>query len=129
MNGGFDGVRRMASRWKWLACVWLVAWFVLHAGAGVASVLPDELKEAISQAGIPREAVGIVVEPLDGGEPVVSLNAESAFHTASYWIDFGTKVLHLFRSCRLLSHYLREFGMLCFVRCPFLLRLVAALDL
>ena len=62
MNGGFDGVRRMASRWKWLACVWLVAWFVLHAGAGVASVLPDELKEAISQAGIPREAVGIVVE-------------------------------------------------------------------
>lgn len=83
MNGGFDGVRRMASWWKWLARVWLVAWFVLQAGAGVASVLPDELKEAISQAGIPQDAVGIVVEPLDGGEPVVSLNAESAFHTAS----------------------------------------------
>ena len=79
MNGGYDNdeVRsRMADVPGWFAHVCLAVVIILSAGAAMATVLPDELQDAIARTGIPDEAVGIVVEPLDGSGPIVSLNAD-----------------------------------------------------
>ena len=83
MNGGYDGTYRLAGLLKWLVHVWLVALIVLPARAETTAVLPDELQEAIALTGIPEDAVGMVVESLDGGGLSVSLNADKPFHTAS----------------------------------------------
>ena len=81
---GYDEVMsRMAGGPGWFAHVCLAVVIILSAGAAMATVLPDELQDAIARTGIPDEAVGIVVEPLDGSGPIVSLNADKAFHTAS----------------------------------------------
>ena len=44
---------------------------------------PAVVSAALARAGIPESAVGLVVQDLDGSEPVVSLNAESAMNPAS----------------------------------------------
>ena len=44
---------------------------------------PAVVSAALARAGIPESAVGLVVQDLDGSEPVVSLNADSAMNPAS----------------------------------------------
>ena len=83
MNGEYDGVPPTAGLLKWVVNMCLVVATVLHTSVALANELPDELQEAIAQTGLPQEAVGMVVEPLDGSGLVVSLNADKPFHTAS----------------------------------------------
>lgn len=44
---------------------------------------PAVVSAALARAGIPESAVGLVVQDLDGSDPVVSLNADSAMNPAS----------------------------------------------
>jgi len=48
-----------------------------------AADLPAAFTAALKQAGIPLDHVAVVVQPLDGGEPLLSHNAEAALNPAS----------------------------------------------
>jgi D-alanyl-D-alanine carboxypeptidase/D-alanyl-D-alanine-endopeptidase (penicillin-binding protein 4) len=48
-----------------------------------ANGLPQGVAEALARAGIPQEAVSIHVHPLDGGAPLLSLNAAQPMNPAS----------------------------------------------
>lgn len=61
----------------WLAFAWLA---VLEARA---DGLPPGVEETLRQAGIPQEAVAIVVQPLDGAAPLLSFNAGQPMNPAS----------------------------------------------
>lgn len=62
-------------RWWLLLCSGWIA--VAHAA------LPINMQEALSKAQLPAESVAIVVQPLDGGPPVISHNAAKAMNPAS----------------------------------------------
>ena len=83
MNGEYDGAIMMADLQKWLINMCLFVATALSAAVAMANELPDELQEAVALTGLPQEAVGMVVEPLEASELVVSLNADKPFHTAS----------------------------------------------
>jgi D-alanyl-D-alanine carboxypeptidase/D-alanyl-D-alanine-endopeptidase (penicillin-binding protein 4) len=51
--------------------------------AQAASPLPTTVAHALTQAGIPLSAVGIVVQPVDAPTPRLQLNATQAFNPAS----------------------------------------------
>jgi D-alanyl-D-alanine carboxypeptidase/D-alanyl-D-alanine-endopeptidase (penicillin-binding protein 4) len=48
-----------------------------------AADLPSAVSEALQQAGIPANAVGMVVQAVDGGPPLLSHNAQQAMNPAS----------------------------------------------
>jgi D-alanyl-D-alanine carboxypeptidase/D-alanyl-D-alanine-endopeptidase (penicillin-binding protein 4) len=48
-----------------------------------ANGLPQGLSQALLKAGIPQESVAIYVQPLDGGAPLLSVNAAQAMNPAS----------------------------------------------
>lgn len=62
-------------RWWLLLCSGWIA--VAHAA------LPINMQEALSKAQLPAESVAIVVQPLDGGPPVISHNSAKAMNPAS----------------------------------------------
>jgi D-alanyl-D-alanine carboxypeptidase len=45
--------------------------------------LPAAVSEALQEAGIPARSLGIVVQPVDGGPPLLSHNARQAMNPAS----------------------------------------------
>ncbi|HWU66997.1 MAG TPA: D-alanyl-D-alanine carboxypeptidase/D-alanyl-D-alanine-endopeptidase [Methylophilus sp.] len=47
------------------------------------AALPSDLQEALSKAQLPAESVAIVVQPVDGGPPLISHNAAKAMNPAS----------------------------------------------
>ncbi len=60
--------------------------FVVFCIAGAVSharILPDNIRAELQLAGIPEDAAGIVVQPLDDRDPVVAVNPDIAFHPAS----------------------------------------------
>lgn len=83
MNGEYDGAIMMADLQKWLINMCLFVATALSAAVAMANELPDELQEAVALTGLPQEAVGMVIEPLEASELAVSLNADKPFHTAS----------------------------------------------
>lgn len=48
-----------------------------------AQHLPEPINRALARAGIPAEAVGVFVAPVDGAEPTLTVNADAAFNPAS----------------------------------------------
>ena len=70
-------IRHAFHRFVGLAIVWAVS---AQAGAGG---LPQAVADALQQAGIPEEAVAIQVQPLQGGAPLLSVNASRPMNPAS----------------------------------------------
>jgi serine-type D-Ala-D-Ala carboxypeptidase/endopeptidase (penicillin-binding protein 4) len=66
-------------RWFRLACC-LLAWFSLHVAA---QGLPPEVETALSEAGLPRDAVVMLVAPAEGGAPKVAHRIDAAINPAS----------------------------------------------
>lgn len=60
--------------WLVLCSCWVT---VAHA------VLPINLQEALTKAQLPADSVAIVVQPVDGGAPIISHNAAKAMNPAS----------------------------------------------
>jgi D-alanyl-D-alanine carboxypeptidase/D-alanyl-D-alanine-endopeptidase (penicillin-binding protein 4) len=61
---------------------WLLA--VLAASAQAwANGLPQGLSQALARAGIPQEAVALYVQPVEGGAPLLSINAAQPMNPAS----------------------------------------------
>ena len=52
-------------------------------GAQLRGRTPTVVANALARSGIPESAVGLLVQDLDGGEPVVALNADSVMNPAS----------------------------------------------
>jgi len=52
-------------------------------GAQPRGRTPTVVANALARSGIPESAVGLLVQDLDGGEPVVALNADSVMNPAS----------------------------------------------
>jgi len=65
----------MLMRWCLVLCS---GWITLAQAA-----VPVNLQEALNKAQLPAESVAIVVQPLDGGAPVISHNAAKAMNPAS----------------------------------------------
>lgn len=66
--------------------LYLFAWFAIAFAAGMqsrANNLPQGVTDALLKAGIPAEAVSIYVLPLDGGAPILSVNAAQPMNPAS----------------------------------------------
>ncbi len=57
--------------------------FCLIAMRAVAADLPDPVSAALKHAHIPLSSVGIVVQEVQGSEPIISLNADRAMNPAS----------------------------------------------
>lgn len=55
----------------------------LFAASAQAVALPGTFTDALRQAGIPLDHVAVVVQPVDGGAPLLSHNAEAALNPAS----------------------------------------------
>lgn len=62
---------------RWLFGI-SVCWAVMAQAA-----LPSDLQEALSKAQLPVDSVAIVVQPVDGGPPLISHNAAKAMNPAS----------------------------------------------
>jgi len=62
-------------RWLLVLCS---CWLTLAQAA-----LPFNVQEALNKAQLPAESVAIVVQPLDGGAPIISHNAAKAMNPAS----------------------------------------------
>jgi serine-type D-Ala-D-Ala carboxypeptidase/endopeptidase (penicillin-binding protein 4) len=61
-------------------------WWLLFASLWTTlaqAALPANLQEALAKAQLPLESVAIVVQPLDGGSPLISHNATKAMNPAS----------------------------------------------
>lgn len=61
-------------------------WLLILCGCWVTvahAVLPTNLQEALTKAQLPAESVAIVVQPVDGGAPIISHNAAKAMNPAS----------------------------------------------
>lgn len=61
---------------------WLVSGLFLCASLAQAA-LPASLQEALTKAQLPAENVAIVIQPLDGGAPLISHNASKPMNPAS----------------------------------------------
>lgn len=61
----------------------LLAALLLAPHAAAARELPAPVREALAAAGVPAGAVAAVVQPVDGGAPVVSHNAHASMNPAS----------------------------------------------
>ncbi len=61
---------------------WLLT-CLLAVPATYANGLPDSVTLALQKAGIPRDAVSVVVRPLDGSAPLLSLNDTQPMNPAS----------------------------------------------
>ncbi len=61
----------------------LLALALLAPAAALARDLPAPVREALSFARIPHEAVGVFVEPVEGGRPLVAQNATKPLNPAS----------------------------------------------
>ena len=59
--------------------LWLAAWL----GVVAAAEIPASVSRALEQAGIPARSVGIVVQAVDGGAPLLAQNARTALNPAS----------------------------------------------
>lgn len=59
--------------------LWLAAWL----GVVAAAEIPASVSRALEQAGIPARSVGIVVQAVDGGAPLLAHNARTALNPAS----------------------------------------------
>lgn len=61
-------------------------WWLVLCSCWIAvaqAALPINMQEALSKAQLPAESVAIVVQPLDGGAPLISHNAAKAMNPAS----------------------------------------------
>jgi len=56
---------------------------LLLAPALAAAQLPAPVRDALARAGVPESAVGAVVEPVGGGKPIVSHQADKPLNPAS----------------------------------------------
>ncbi|WP_300319726.1 D-alanyl-D-alanine carboxypeptidase/D-alanyl-D-alanine-endopeptidase [Accumulibacter sp.] len=66
---------------RWLPA--LLALLLASAPAARAAELPSAVSDALQQANIPPQSVGIVVQAVDGGPPLLSHNARQAMNPAS----------------------------------------------
>lgn len=71
----------MQGRLSRRICYFLFVFAAL--GQARADALPQGVADALQKAGIPQEAVSIQVQPLDGGEPLLSFNAGQPMNPAS----------------------------------------------
>lgn len=62
---------------RWLLAI-CVCWAVMAQAA-----MPNDLQEALSKAQLPADSVAIVLQPVDGGPPLISHNAGKAMNPAS----------------------------------------------
>jgi D-alanyl-D-alanine carboxypeptidase/D-alanyl-D-alanine-endopeptidase (penicillin-binding protein 4) len=67
---------------KPLVALLAVATSWLHHGAAAQS-LPEPVVQAFTRAGIPRQAIGVLVQDVSATVPTMQLNADSAFNPAS----------------------------------------------
>lgn len=61
-------------------------WLLILCGCWVTvahAVLPTNLQEALNKAQLPADSVAVVVQPVDGGGPIISHNAAKAMNPAS----------------------------------------------
>lgn len=61
-------------------------WLLILCGCWVTvahAVLPTNLQEALNKAQLPSDSVAVVVQPVDGGGPIISHNAAKAMNPAS----------------------------------------------
>lgn len=61
-------------------------WLLILCGCWVTvahAVLPTNLQEALNKAQLPVDSVAVVVQPVDGGGPIISHNAAKAMNPAS----------------------------------------------
>ena len=61
-------------------------WLLILCGCWVTvahAVLPTNLQEALTKAQLPADSVAIVVQPVDGGAPIISHNGAKAMNPAS----------------------------------------------
>ena len=61
-------------------------WLLVLCGCWVTvahAVLPINLQEALTKAQLPADSVAVVVQPVDGGAPIISHNAAKAMNPAS----------------------------------------------
>lgn len=63
---------------RWLPT--LLALLLASAPAARAAELPSAVSDALQQANIPPQSVGIVVQAVDGGPPLLSHNARQAMN-------------------------------------------------
>ena len=61
----------------------LLVTFCLAASLAVARDLPRPVEAALAKAGVPVAAVSVVVEPVEGGTPLVAHRADAAMNPAS----------------------------------------------
>lgn len=64
-------------------CSRFFLYFLGSSTIACARILPDEIENELRRAGVAKESVGIVVQPVDGQKPILALNADMAFHPAS----------------------------------------------
>lgn len=62
---------------RWLLVI-SACWAIMAQAA-----LPSDLQDALSKAQLPADSVAIVVQPVDGGPPLISHNAAKAMNPAS----------------------------------------------
>lgn len=73
-------LRPVAARFAWRC--FFALWAVWPA-ASLQAALPPAMEQALRSAGIPAQAVAVLVQPLDGGPPAVRHRAEVAMNPAS----------------------------------------------
>lgn len=69
------------ARMRWTRRAWIA--FTFLAGAAAAQELPPEVDAALAQAGLPREAVVMLVTPVDGGPARVAHRIDAPVNPAS----------------------------------------------
>ena len=73
----------MSSPLDWLLRVALALGCVAGTAQTVAQGLPQPVRQALAQSGIPESAVAIYVQDVAQTEPLVTLNVDTAFNPAS----------------------------------------------
>ncbi len=76
--------RICAQAWRWAMAV-LLATMPVHAALPTTTptTLPMVWQQALAKAQLPLDSVAIVVQPLDGGPPLLNHNASKAMNPAS----------------------------------------------